>query len=94
MSIYDNPYSKYRFTNTRQVEFRVDPYAQKANVSGVELRSFKDHIKTQLEDVPQTWLNNGATWIVDNVYKCNQITTFDQPITSRIKLTLFKLFKL
>ena len=93
MTIYENPYSKHRFDNTKNVTLRVDPCAHKVDMSGTELRGFGAMIKSQLTEVSPVWLNNGATWVLNNVYEANQTTTFDQPMGNR-KLRFFRLFKL
>jgi hypothetical protein len=91
----DNPYSKYRFDNTFNPKFRVENNLTR--LYGIEQRAFKDNIKDQMPEVPSTWVNNGATWVVNNVYKCTQINKVDQPVVNdknASKQTYFKLFKL
>ncbi len=91
----DNPYSKYKYNNTFDVKFRVNNGF--TCVYGADVRSAKDSIEIQMPTVPPTWVNNGATWIVNNVYKCTQITNVDRPVVddkSAIKQIFFRLFKL
>ncbi len=91
----DNPYSKFRFDNTYQPKFRVDN--ETTRVYGVEQRAFADNIKAQMPEVPPTWVNNGATWVVNHVFKCNQVNKVDQPVVNdknASKAVYFKLFKL
>jgi len=91
----DNPYSKFRYDNNFNIKFRVEN--GHISMYGVECRSFQDNIRDQMSEVPSTWVNNGATWVVNNVYKCNQINKVDQPVVNdknASKLTFFKLFKL
>lgn len=91
----NNPYSKYRYDNTYSPKFRVE--GSKTRLYGIELRSYKDNIKAQISEVPSTWINNGATWVVNHVFKCNQINKVDQPMVNdenAPKRTFFRLFKL
>jgi len=90
-----NPYSKYRLDSGYDPKFRVENNT--SQVYGVETRAFKDNIKDQLSDIPMTWINNGATWVVNHVYRCTQINKVDQPMVddkNAPKMTFFKLFKL
>lgn len=96
MKLPDNPYSKYRFDNSFTPKFRVDT-ASDVKLYGVEQRAFKSDIKSQIPTVGPTWLNNGATWVINNVFQCNQVNQVDQSVDygkSPIKLMFFKLFKL
>jgi len=91
----NNPYSKYRYDNGIDVKFRVNDL--NTHIYGVELRALKDNIKSQMPDTSTSWINNGATWVLNNVFKCNQINKVDQPVVddkNASKLTFFKLFKL
>ena len=92
----NNPYSKFRYDNSFNAKFKVDGTAT-TDVYGTELRAFSSNIKGQLDDVPANWLNNGATYVVNNVFKCNQINKVDQPMVDNknaSRWTFFKLFKL
>jgi hypothetical protein len=98
MKKLDNPYSKYRYDNTYTPKFRVDTASENSTrMYGVELRSYKSNIKAQMPSVPATWIANGATWVVNNVFRCNQVNKVDQPMVNdknAPRRTFFKLFKL
>lgn len=88
----DNPYSKFRYSNNFSLKFKAD--AGSTNTYGSELRAFSSHIKAQVGD---PWVNNGATWVTDNVFRGNQITKVDQPVVNdpnAPKRVFFRLFKL
>lgn len=96
MKKLDNPYSKFRYDNNFNPKFRVDT-ASSTRIYGTELRAQKSNIWAQLSEVPPTWINNGATWVVNNVFRCNQINKVDQPVVddkNASRWTFFKLFKL
>ena len=95
--LLDNPYSKYRFDNGFNVKFRVDTATNTTRMYGAELRSYKDNIRAQMSDVPLNWINNGATWVINNIFRCNQINKVDQSVVNdknAPRRTFFKLFKL
>ena len=95
MSSWDNPYSKFRYDNNLTPKFRVEDL--KTRMYGVELRAFKDNYKAQMPDVPPTWVNNGATWVTNHIFRSTQINKVDQPVVddkNAYKWSFFKLFKL
>jgi hypothetical protein len=91
----DNPYSKYRYDNNFNPKFRVENSTTK--MFGIDQRSYKQNIKSQMPAVSPSWVNNGATWVLNNVFKFNQVNQVDQSVNygkSPIKLMFFTLFKL
>jgi len=91
----NNPYSKFRYDNNFNPKFRVED--RTTQMYGTDLRAFKDNIGSQMSEVPPTWINNGATWVLNNVFRANQVNKVDQPMVNdknASKLTFFKLFKL
>ena len=96
MKKLDNPYSIYRYDNAFDPKFRVDTASQ-TRLYGIELRALSGNIKDQMASVPATWINNGTTWVVNNVFRCNQVNKVDQPMVddkNASSWTFFKLFKL
>jgi hypothetical protein len=91
----DSSYSKFRYDNNFTPKFRVENNTFK--MYGIDVRPFKDQIKTQLSDMSSTWINIGATWVVSHIYRCTQITRVDEPVVydkNASRSVFFKLFKL
>lgn len=94
--LIDNPYSKYRYSNNFNPKFRVDS-TRSTRLYGVEMRALKYNIKAQMPEVPRTWINNGVTWVMNSVFRCNQVNKVDQPMVddkNASRWTFFRLFKL
>jgi hypothetical protein len=91
----DNTYSKYRYDNSYTPKFKVE--GSKTRMYGVDIRSDRDNVRAQLPTVDSNWINNGATWVANHVFRCNQVNKVDQPVVndkSAKKRIFFKLFKL
>jgi hypothetical protein len=90
----NNPYSKYRYDNTFNLEFRSND-RQVEDVFGGELKSYNTMLGNQMDQQVAASFP-GINWVVSNVFKATRITNVDSSIIPSTYKgpTYFKPFKL
>ena len=86
-----NNYSKFKYSNSYQVKFAVNPSTQKATTVGTEIRMFQPNVDDHF--LGRHHLNIGQTIVTDYIYRCNQVNSVDQPMVmnkNAVKQVFFK----
>ena len=87
-----NNNSKYKYENTFNLKFSVNPYTQQPSLLNTELRTIKPNINLNLLG-HGVHLNVGQTIVTNNIYECTQVTYVDQPVAiTPVKRILFNFF--
>jgi hypothetical protein len=90
----NNPYSKYRYSNSLNLKYRSNDCKIESTFGG-ELKSYNDMLNRQLDRQVATsqW---GINWVIANVFKAERITNVDTSIVPSTYKgpTYFKPFKL
>ena len=89
-----NDYSKFKYQDSYQLKFAVNPYTQKTTTLGDEIRTIPPNLGNNFSGT-DIHLNIGQTLVTDYVYPCTQVDFVDQPLIvdkHPIKQIFFKLY--